>query len=132
MESSSTSDEGEVNETASDRMDSSNRYGNHLWRYVRLGSVIMMSMHDRYYEPEDDDSDLLDERVAELMKEDYDPTEYAHFAEGISEAKKEDCQAVEDILKQPTIDYEALGRKLFCMAYDYMEKRSISEVQDGY
>ena len=89
-----------------------------------------MSMHDRYYEPEDDDSDLLDERISELMKDDYDPTEYAHFAEGISEAKKADCEAVEAILKQPTIDYEALGRKLFCMAYDYMEGFAENHAQE--
>ena len=89
-----------------------------------------MTMHDRYYEPEDDDSDLLDERICELMKADYDPTEYAHFAEGISEAKKTDCEAVEDILKQPTINYEALGRKLFCMAYDYMESMAENHAQE--
>jgi hypothetical protein len=90
----------------------------------------MMSMHDRYYEPEDDDSDLLDERIAELIKSDYDPTEYAHFAEAISEANKADCESVEDILKQSTIDYEALGRKLFCMAYDYMEKFAENHAQE--
>ena len=78
-------------------------------------------MHDRYYEPEDDDSDLLADRITELMKSDYDPTEYAHFAEGVSEAKESDRQAVESILQQPIIDYEALGRKLFCMTYEYME-----------
>jgi len=90
----------------------------------------MMTMHDRYYEPEDDDSDLLAERISELMKSDYDPTEYAHFAEAISEAKQSDCEAVEDILKQPTINYEALGRKLFCMAYDYMEKFAENHAQE--
>jgi hypothetical protein len=90
----------------------------------------MMSMHDRYYEPEDDDSDLLDERVAELLNSDYDPTEYSNFAEGISEAKESDRQAVEDIIKQSTIDYEALGRKLFCMAYDYMEKFAENHAQE--
>jgi hypothetical protein len=90
----------------------------------------MMTMHDRYYEPEDDDSDLLDERISELMKEDYDPTEYSHFAEAISEAKKSDCEAVEGILKQPTIDYEALGRKLFCMAYEYMEGMAENHAQE--
>ena len=64
------------------------------------------------------------------MKENYDPTEYAHFAEGISEAKKADCEAVEAILKQPTIDYEALGRKLFCMAYEYMEGFAENHAQE--
>jgi hypothetical protein len=90
----------------------------------------MMSMHDRYYEPEDDDSDLLDERIADLLNTDYDPTEYANFAESISEANESDRQAVEDIIKQSTIDYEALGRKLFCMAYDYMEKFAENHAQE--
>jgi hypothetical protein len=89
-----------------------------------------MINNDRYYEPEDDDSDLLDERISELMKADYDPTEYAHFAEAISEASKSDCESVEDILKQSTINYEALGRKLFCMAYDYMEKFAENHAQE--
>ncbi len=89
-----------------------------------------MSMHDRYYEPEDDDSDLLADRISELMKDDYDPTEYHHFAEGISEAKESDCKAVEEMLKQPTIDYEALGRKLFCMAYEYMEGMAENHAQE--
>jgi hypothetical protein len=80
-----------------------------------------MSMHDRYYEPADDDSDLVADRISELMKDKYDPAVYSNFAEGISEAKEADRQAVEAILQQPTIDYEALGRKLFCMAYEYME-----------
>ena len=89
-----------------------------------------MSRHDAYYEPEDDDSDLLDERVAELLKSDYDPTEYSNFSEGICEANESDREAVEDILKQSTIDYEALGRKLFCMAYDYMEKFAENHAQE--
>ena len=89
-----------------------------------------MSMHDRYYEPEDDDSDLLDERIADLLNTDYDPTEYHNFAESISEANESDRQAVEDIIKQSTIDYEALGRKLFCMAYDYMEKFAENHAQE--
>jgi hypothetical protein len=80
-----------------------------------------MNRHDAYYEPGDDDSDLLADRISELMKSDYDPTNYAHFAEAISEAKKDNCEAVEAILQRPTIDYEALGRKLFCMAYEYLE-----------
>ena len=81
-----------------------------------------MFTKERYYEPEDnDDSDRIDDRVSELMKDEYDPTQYSNFAEGISEAKESDREAVEAILQQSKIDYEALGRKLFCMAYEYME-----------
>jgi len=81
-----------------------------------------MFTKERYYEPEDnDDSDRIDERVSELMKDEYNPTQYSNFVEGISEASEKDREAVELILQQSEIDYEALGRKLFCMAYDYME-----------
>mgnify|MGYP000110658920 FL=1 len=81
-----------------------------------------MFRKERYYEPEDnDDSDRIDDRVSELMKDEYDPKKYSNFAEGISEANEKDREAVELILQQPEIDYEALGRKLYCMAYDYME-----------
>jgi hypothetical protein len=90
----------------------------------------MMSMHDRYYEPEDDDSDLLNERISELMKDEYSPNQYDHFAEAISEASKSDREAVEIILQQHPINYEALGRKLFGMAYDYMEKFAENHAQE--
>ena len=83
---------------------------------------IKMHSHDRYYEPEDDnDADLVEERTAELMKEDYSPNKYYNFAEGISETNQKNREDVEAILQQADIDYAALGRKLYCMAYDYME-----------
>jgi hypothetical protein len=90
----------------------------------------MMTMHDRYYEPEDDDSDLLSERISELMKSEYSPNQYDHFAEAITEATKSDREAVETILQQRPINYEALGRKLFGMAYDYMEKFAENHAQE--
>ena len=67
------------------------------------------------------EEDKLDSRVEELMEDEYDPKKYSNFAEGISEANEKDREAVELILQQSKIDYEALGRKLFCMAYEYME-----------
>jgi hypothetical protein len=90
-----------------------------------------MSMHDRYYEPEDDDSDLLEERISELMKDEYNPSKYSNFAEAISETNEKNREAVEAILQQPTIDYEALGRKLFCMAYEYMEHYAENHAQEN-
>ena len=91
------------------------------------------SMHDRYYEPEDDDSgDLIENRMAELMKDDYSPDKYCNFAEGISEADRKDREAVEAILQQPEIDYAALGRKLYCMAYEYMERIAENHAQEDY
>lgn len=91
-----------------------------------------MFRKERYYEPEDnDDSERIADRVAELMKEDYNPKEYSHFAEGISEANEKDREAVEAILQQPEIDYAALGRKLYCMAYDYMESFAESHAEEN-
>ena len=84
--------------------------------------IKTMFTKERYYEPEDEESfDRIEERISELMKDEYNPTQYSNFAEGISEANEKDREAVELILQQSEIDYEALGRKLFCMAYDYME-----------
>jgi hypothetical protein len=81
-----------------------------------------MHSHDRYYEPEDDnDADLVEERTIELMKDDYSPKKYYNFAESISETNQKNREDVEAILQQADIDYAALGRKLYCMAYDYME-----------
>ena len=80
-----------------------------------------MFRKERVDPPEDNDFDRIDDRVSELMKDEYNPTQYSNFAEGISEANEKDREAVELILQQSEIDYEALGRKLFCMAYDYME-----------
>jgi len=55
-----------------------------------------MNNHDRYYEPEDDNSgDFLDERVAELMNtKDYDPSLVAHLSEAISEASAVDQETI--------------------------------------
>lgn len=91
-----------------------------------------MFRHERYYEPEDnDDSDKIDERVSELMKDEYNPAVYSNFAEGISEANEKDREAVELILQQSEIDYAALGRKLYCMAYEYMEGIAESHAADN-
>jgi len=50
-----------------------------------------MSMHDRYYEPEDDDNDDMDEYVDDYVKfemrkgGDLDPTEQGNFLEAMSQ-----------------------------------------------
>lgn len=94
----------------------------------------MMSMHDRYYEPEDgdDDSEEMEWEIDQLMKGDLNPDHYSNFAEAISEAEDKDRQAVEDILSQNPIDFEQLGRKLYCMAYEYAEKYATRRVREGY
>ena len=91
-----------------------------------------MFRKERYYEPEDNnDQDRIDEAVADLLNDEYSPDKYSNFAEGISEADEKDRQAVEDILSQPEINYEALGRKLYCMAYEYMESCAESRASDA-
>jgi hypothetical protein len=51
----------------------------------------MMNMHDRYYEPEDDDSEDLDDYVSDYIAEemaeggDLDPKESSNFNEAVSE-----------------------------------------------
>ena len=87
-----------------------------------------MSMHDRYYEPEDDDSDLLNDRIADLLNTKYDiTTNFSLFAEGISECSEADKESVLTILagNVNTIDFAALGRKLWDMSFSYAE--SIAE-----
>jgi len=87
-----------------------------------------MSMHDRYYEPEDDDSDLLQDRIADLLNSDYDiRNNFSLFAEGISECSEADKESIITILQGNvnTIDFAALGRKLWAVSFAYAE--SIAE-----
>jgi hypothetical protein len=50
-----------------------------------------MSMHDRYYEPEDDDYEDMDDYIDDFVEfemrkgGDYDPTEEMNFLEAVSE-----------------------------------------------
>jgi len=83
-----------------------------------------MYNNNRYYEPEDDnDSDRINDRVAELMEDEYSIKKYSNFAEGIYEANEKNRAIIEEMLSKPHVDinFEALGRKLWDMAYEYME-----------
>jgi hypothetical protein len=97
-----------------------------------------MYNNDRYYEPEDDDSDLIEEYIHDLMQDEYNPTKYKNFAEAISEAKEADRLIIEEMLQKPVADrdYAAIGRKLFDMAYSYMEgyaeNHAMSSYENGY
>jgi len=93
-----------------------------------------MYNNNRYYEPEDDnDSDRINDRVAELMEDEYSIEKYHNFAEGISEAKEADRVIIEEMLSKPhaDMDFEALGRKLWSMAYEYMENYAISHAEEN-
>lgn len=93
---------------------------------------MKMFSQDRYYEPEDDDSgDFIDERTFELLKtEDYDPALVHHLAEAISEAGELDQASIIDFVNQS--NWEALGRKLYYISYEYMEKLAESHAIDDY
>jgi len=92
-----------------------------------------MCMHDRYYEPEDDDSDALSERIIDLLNTEYDITQdFALFAEGIQECSDADKESVLTILQGNvnTIDFTQLGRKLWDIAFSYSESLAESTAID--
>lgn len=93
-----------------------------------------MNREDAYYEPEDSphDSEEMQWEIEQLMKGELNPDDYSNFAEAIYEAGQKDREAVEDILCQPQINFEALGRKLYDMAYSYAEKWAEERVLSNY
>lgn len=92
-----------------------------------------MSKHDAYYEPKDDemDSDELHYEVAQLMKDEYNPCKYANFCEAFEGVQDpEVVQYLEEMLEKR--NFEALGRKLWSIAYEYHEKFATDKVLGGY
>ena len=89
---------------------------------TRKGVCMGMSMHDRYYQPEDDNTgDFIDQRVRELLKtKEYDPSLLQHLAEAISEASDADQEIIKDYIAQK--DWHKLGLKLYYISAEYMEK----------
>jgi hypothetical protein len=94
-------------------------------------------MSDRYYEPDSEDDDYPDWfpiRVAELMMDEYSIAKYDNFAEGITEAAEADRAIISEMLNKPhiDIDFAALGRKVWSMAYDYMERFAENSAQEDW
>lgn len=86
-----------------------------------------MYNNNSYYEaPYDDQAehDELEEQIFEYMKRDeqFDPTELGNFAEAIGQdTNNKDLQAfIRDCVDAK--DWEKLGRKLYMVSYEYMEK----------
>lgn len=82
-----------------------------------------------------DEEEYIDARVWELLKtKEYDPTDISHMSEAISEADEATQQTIRDFIEQDK--WHELGRKLFCISYEYMEKFATSEaeheIQQGY
>ena len=92
-----------------------------------------MNMHDRWYEPEDDymDSDELQAEVADLMKDKYNPCKWDNFNDAFAATQhKDDSAFIEQALENR--DFEALGRKLWNMSYEYMENFATGKVTGQY
>ena len=92
-----------------------------------------MSRHDAYYEPEDDymDSDELQAEVADLMKDKYNPCKWDNFNDAFAATQnKDDIAFIEQALENR--DFEALGRKLWNMSYEYMENFATGKVTGQY
>ena len=103
-------------------MDSSYRNGYSLWRYVRLGSLIM-NRADAYYEPQDydDRTDEIEERTWQLMKPGakFDPKDAGRIQEALAEMSANDADSLQIALD--TGNFEIIGRKIMSMTFDYME-----------
>ena len=81
-----------------------------------------------------DEDEYIDQRVSEILKTDLDPSDAGRMAEAISEASPENQQIIRDYIEQS--NWTELGRKLYCMAYEYMEHYATlmaqDEIQKGY
>lgn len=83
-----------------------------------------MSMHDRYYEPEDDsDAIALEEAEHEAWKMvqkggKFDFMTVGAISECLSELGVDEADALQAMID--TGDFEKIGRKIVCMAEEYM------------
>lgn len=92
-----------------------------------------MNRHDAYYEPEDDymDSDELQYEVAELMKDEYNPCNWSNFCEAFEGVQDPELvKQLEEMLEKR--DFEALGRKLWNLSYEYQEHWATDRVTNNY
>ena len=92
-----------------------------------------MSRHDAYYEPEDDymDYDEIYSEVADLMKDEYNPCNWENFNEAFAATQnKDDIAFLEQALEKR--DFEALGRKLWNMSFEYWESFATDKVTGQY
>lgn len=88
-----------------------------------------MSLHDRYYEPPDDDHEEFAERVAFKMKYSNNPYTEENILEAIAdEALYDHIPALATLLAKG--DKLAAGTVLSSALFTYWEKRSEREVED--
>lgn len=88
-----------------------------------------MSLHDRYYEPPDDDHEEFAERVAFKMKYSNNPYTEENILEALAdEALIPHIQALSTLLSKG--DKLAAGTVLSSALFTYWEQRTEREVED--
>lgn len=92
----------------------------------------MMNMHDRYYEPEDDnDAEEFAERVDHEMKYANNPYTAENILEALAdEALNPSIDTIATLLKQG--DTAAAGLVLSSRLFTYWEDRTRREIENAY
>lgn len=89
----------------------------------------MMSMHDRYYEPEDGED--LDEEIAKRMKYENNPFTEENILEAIANDALVKCiPTLSEFLMKG--DKEKAGLVLSATLFTYWEDRTRDEIQSEY
>jgi len=81
----------------------------------------MMSMHDRYYEPEDgEDFEELEHQAWKMVQKggQYDFMTTQAISEMMGELDVDQANSLQAMID--TGDFEKIGRKIVCMAEEYM------------
>jgi len=90
-----------------------------------------MNREDAYYEPDDseDRTDEIEERVATLMKTKvYDPFIAGNIVEAMGELSVQQAEDLQDCLDLK--DFEMIGRKIWAITYDYMERYALEQAEN--
>ena len=90
-----------------------------------------MNREDAYYEPDDseDRTDEIEERVATLMKtKAYDPFIAGNIVEAMGELSVQQAEDLQDCLDLK--DFEMIGRKIWAITYDYMERYALEQTEN--
>lgn len=89
-----------------------------------------MSLHDAYFEPPDDDSEEIQERVWDLLQSDNNPFDADNIREAIFEdAFEGHWETLSALLHEK--NHSAVGGVISGILWTYWEERSQREVIDG-
>ena len=92
-----------------------------------------MSKLESYYEAPYDDqaSEKQEWEIAELMKDEFNPCKWGNFNEAFSATQDaEVISQIEEMLEKR--DFEALGRKLWNLSYEYNEYYATRMITQQY